>query len=198
MKHLAFFVIILVINSCNNKSRQITYIKKSTDSLMTVSEKLDLTIVQPKSENRKIPKNWKSINTIQKDWIEVKKDEKGYLIYEPCDGYTRRITLKNDNLYIQWQMEPEYKFYINKSIKLTGNESFRLNAYEENSQTEFPISAKIIDSENGLVLWEFKNGMEKEKWLMTPSENAVNFRKIKNNCPDYKRRELKFIELNNE
>jgi len=29
---------------------------------------------------------------------------------------------------------------------------------------------------------------------MTPIENAVNFRKIKNNCPDYKRGELKFEE----
>ena len=180
------------------ETTEYNFIKKDTTivRLKTIESKehLDLTITQPKSENREIPKSWESLNAIQKDWIEVKKDEKGYLIYDPCDGYTRRITFKNGYLYIQWQMEPEYKFYIDKFTRMTDNKSFRIDAYEENTQSGFPISAKIIDDENGLVLWEFGNEMEKEKWLMTPFENAENFRTIKNNCPDYKREELKFIE----
>jgi len=104
------------------------------------------------------------------------------LIYEPCDGYTRTISLKNGYLYIQWQNEPVYKFNYDKSTRLIGNKSFSLDVYEEKIQTGFPLFAEIIDSKNGLVLWKFND----EKWLMTPIENAVNFRKIKNNCPDYK------------
>ncbi len=196
MKKIAFLAIFIALNSCNQNSRKVSDINKSTDKLKNVSEKLDLTITQPKSKNRQIPKFWRSLTEIQKDWIEVKEDEDGYLIYEPCDGYTRRIFFKNGFLYIQYQMEPPYKFSYDKFTRMTDNNSFRLDAYEESTQTGFPISAKIFDAENGLVLWEFRNEMEKEKWLMTPIENAPNFRKIKNNCPDYKRGELKFIEQN--
>ncbi|MFC4212959.1 carboxypeptidase-like regulatory domain-containing protein [Pedobacter lithocola] len=176
----------------SGETTEYNFIEKETSVVRLkaakIYEKLDLTTTLPKSENRKIPKTWESLNAIQKDWIEVKKDEKGYLIYEPCDGVTRRITLKDGNLYIQFQMEQAYKFYIDKFTRIIGNESFSLDAYEESTQTGFRVSAKIIDADNGLVLWQFN----KEKWLMTPIENAANFRKIKNNCPNEKRGELHF------
>ena len=162
--------------------------------MVAVPEKLDLTVTQPKSENRKIPKSWKDRSDIQKDWIEVKKDAEGYLIYEPCDGNTRSISLKNGYLSVQFQMEPAYTFSYDKFTTITGNKSFSLDAYEKSTQTGFPLSAKIVDAENGLVLWEF-NG---EKWLMTPLENAENFRHVKNNCPDYKRGEVTFLEFDEE
>lgn len=191
MKFILFLTAILFLNSCNQNSGKIYDANEPNDSLKNdIQEKLDLIITQPKSENRQIPKTWKSLATIQQNWIEVKKDKNGYLIYEPCDGYTRTISLKNGYLYIQWQNEPVYKFSYDKFTRLIGNKSFSLDVYEEKTQTGFPLSAEIIDSKNGLVLWKFND----EKWLMTPIENAVNFRKIKNNCPDYKRGELKFEE----
>ena len=55
------------------------------------------------------------------------------------------------------------------------------------------IKATIFDYKKGLVLWEI-NG---DKQLMTPIENSINFRHIKNNCPDEKRNELKFDSIEN-
>ena len=87
-------------------------------------------------------------------------------------------------------MEPEYKYSIDKFTRIAGNQSFRLDAYDDATQTSFPMSAEIVDAESGLVKWKFND----EVWLMTPAENADKFRKIKNNCPDYKRNELEFFE----
>lgn len=190
-KLLTFIIPAIMLVACNNASQEKSNAEKPVPNDKTQTpERLDLTITQPKSGNRQIPKSWKSLSTIQKDWIEVKKDKDGYLIYEPCDGYTRSISLKNGYLYIQWQNEPAYEFSYDKFTRIIGNKSFRLDAYEESTQTGFPLSAQIIDPENGLVLWEFND----EKWLMTPIENSDKFRHIKNNCPDYKRNELEFIE----
>lgn len=155
-----------------------------------IKEKLDLTVTQPKLGNRAIPTHWEHIRDIQKDWIEIKEDSAGYLIYEPCDGYTRSISIKNGYLYVQYQMEPEYKYSIDKFTRIAGNKSFRLDAYDEATQTSLPMSAEIVDAESGLVKWKFND----EVWLMTPAENADKFRKIKYNCPDYKRNELEFLE----
>lgn len=155
-----------------------------------VKEKLDLIVTQPKSGSRVIPTHWERLSDIQKDWIEIKEDSEGYLIYEPCDGYTRSISIKNGYLYVQYQMEPAYKFSMEKFTRIAGNQSFRLDAYDEATQTSFSVSAEIIDAKNGLVKWKFND----EVWLMTPAENADKFRKIKNNCPDYKRNELEFLE----
>ncbi len=171
------------------------FVKKDTTvvklkHVMTV-DKLDLTITQPQSNNRAILENWTDFNFFPKEWIEVKKDENGYLIYEPCDGYTRSISIVDNTLNIKWQIEPENQFEIDNSTIITNKKSLSFDVYEENTQTKSFVTARIVDAKNGLVLWEFMN----DKWLMTPLKNEINFRKIKNNCPDYKRNEMKFIEL---
>lgn len=191
MKPLLFFFTIALFSSCNKQEKEALTTKLAKDSLVIAPEKLDLTVTHPKSENRKIPKSWKSLGAIQQNWIEVKKDENGYLIYEPCDGYTRSISFKNGYLHIQWQMEPEVVFNINKFTRGKQNTTLMVDIYAGNSLDLSSVSAEIIDAENGLVLWEF-NG---EKWLMTPLENSENFRHIKNNCPDSKRGEMQFLEV---
>ena len=62
-----------------------------TDSKVRTDEKLDLIITEPKSNNTEIPSYWKSLSSIQKEWIEVEKDKDGYLIYEPCLYDIKRI-----------------------------------------------------------------------------------------------------------
>ena len=155
-----------------------------------VKEKLNLTVTAPKPGNRAIPTHWESIADIQKYWIEVKEDTDGYLIYEPCDGYTRSISFKNGYLYLQYQIEPADKFSTDNFTRIAGNKVFRLDAYDENAQTNFPVTAEIVDAKNGLVKWKFND----EIWLMTPAANADKFRRIKNNFIDHKRKELTFIE----
>ena len=192
LKSITFFVIIIVLNSCNQNSRRTSDIYKSTDSLNNVSEKLDLTIIQPKSENREIPKSWKNLGSIQQNWIKVEKDKEGYLIYEPCDGETPTIKLDKGYLLVKPQIEPEAVFVINEFKRTKNNTGLLIYVYPGNTKEISFAYAEIIEPKNGLVLWEIGG----EKLLMTPIENAVNFRKIKNNCPDYKRGELKFTEQN--
>lgn len=155
MKSLLFILTIILFNSCHKQEKKISATNSSKDSLINVPEKLDLTVTQPKSGNRKISKNWKSLSAIQQNWIEVKKDENGYLIYEPCDGYPRSISLKKGNLHIQWQMEPEVVFTINKFTRVKQNKALMIDVYAGNNLDLSSVSAEIIDAENGLVLWEF-------------------------------------------
>ena len=150
----------------------------------------DIIVNEPKSTNTKIPKTWKSLNSIQSNWIKVEQDEKGYLIYDPCDGSTPTIKFDNGYIIINSSLESE-KFSFEKLTRITGNKSFRLDSYNKENKTWFEIKAKIIDNKKGIVLWEF-SGI---KWLMTPIENKEKFRQIKNNCIRKKRSELKFFPI---
>lgn len=194
MKGLIISSIIALLSSCGQNARRKINTKQAIDSLLDVSDNVDWTITLPKSKNRKIPKKWEALNSIPKEWIEIKKDGEGYLIYEPCDGDTRSISIREGYLFIKYQIDPEYKFRVDNFIMGSGKDSFMFSVYEETTQCRFPVFVKITDADNGLVSWEFQNETMKEKWLMTPRENAVNFRKIKNNCPSFKRKELQFTE----
>lgn len=173
-KLIQFFILFLTLTS--NAQTKI----KSNDT--------DVTVVYPKSNHREITKIWKSLNTIQKDWIKVEKDKNGYLIYHPCDGETETIKLEDGRLTINWRLEDSQKFELEKFTRLTKNNAFRADAYDLENKIGFEINAKIIDYKNGIVLWEF-NG---NKWLMTPKENIKGFRIIKNNCKTVKKKELVF------
>jgi hypothetical protein len=154
------------------------------------NDKSNITVTEPKSTNAKIHKTWKSLDAIQKEWIKIEQDEKGYLIYDPCDGATPTIKFDEGYIVINSGLESA-KFNYEKFTRFTGNASFRLNAYNTESKTWFEIKAKIIDNKKGIVLWEFSG----VKWLMTPIENKEKFRTIKNNCPTKKRKELKFLPV---
>ena len=153
-------------------------------------EKLNIIVTEPKSTNTKIPQTWKTLNSIQKEWIKVEKDEKGYLIYDPCDGTTPTIKFDKEYIIINSIWESE-KFSFEKFTRITGNKSFRLDAYNKETKTWFEIKAKIIDNKKGIVLWQFGDA----KWLMTPIENKEKFRKINNDCIHNKTKELRFLPV---
>ena len=154
------------------------------------NDKQDIIVTEPKSTNTKIHQTWKSLSAIQKEWIKVEKDKNGYLIYDPCDGSNPTIKFDKGYLVINSTLESD-KFSFEKFTRITGNKSFRLDAYNKENKTWFEIKAKIIDNKNGIVLWELSN----VKWLMTPIENRDKFRQIKNNCPREKKSELKFLPV---
>ncbi|MGQ7944722.1 hypothetical protein [Flavobacterium sp. WC2509] len=186
MKNLIYIFVSFVILSCHGQSK--TEDKKTNEKH---NAELDLTITYPKINLRKIPKTWKSLNTIQKDWIKVDKDKNGYLIYQPCDGITETVKLEGAILTINWRIENSQKFELEKFTRLTENDAFRADAYDVENKIGFEIKARIIDYKNGIVLWEF-NG---NKWLMTPKENFKSFRIIKNNCETQKKKELDFLPI---
>ena len=186
MKNLVYIFVSLIILSCNGQSK--TQDKKTNEKQKA---ELDLTITYPKINHREIPKTWKSLNAIQKDWIKVEKDKDGYLIYQPCDGKTETVKLEGARLTINWRIEDSQKFELEKFTRLTENNAFRADGHDVENKIGFEIKARIVDYKNGIVLWEF-NG---NKWLMTPKENFKSFRIIKNNCKTQKKKELDFLPI---
>ena len=170
----------------DNKNYQIEKIERKENEL-------NLTTTYPKVHNKEISDTWKNRNLIQKEWIKVEKDKDGYLIYEPCDGVPERIKFEKGNLIINWRIEKKQIFEYDKFTRLIGNKAFRLDAIDVENKIRFEIKASIIDSKNGIVLWEFDN----RKWLMTPIENIKKFRIIKNNCETGKKNELQFLPTEN-
>ena len=156
----------------------------------TKTTELNITTTYPKISLRKIPKTWKSLTAIQKEWIKVEKDIDGYLIYEPCVGDTETIKFEHGNININWRIERE-KYSYEKFTRITGNNSFRLDAYGIENKKNFKIKATIIDHINGIVLWEF----DSVQWLMTPKENYKSFKIVKNNCDTEKKTELEFLPI---
>lgn len=179
MKLIIYISIFLGFFSCDGQSK----VEKE-------KPELDITLTPPQSDLRKIPQTWESLNAIQKEWVKVEKDKDGYLIYKPCDGNTETIKLENQGISINWRLEGQ-TYYFEKFTRITGNSSFRLDAYDTNNEEGFEIKARIVDAENGIVLWEF-DGV---KWLMTPKENYMNFRTLKNNCETEKKSELSFLPI---
>ena len=185
MKNLVYFLVSVLVLSCNNQTK--VEIKKAIDNQ---NAELDLIITHPKVNQREIPKTWKSLKSIQKDWIKVEKDKDGYLIYQPCDGKTETVKL-DGNLTINWKLEDSQVFELEKFTRLTGNDAFRADCYSVKDKVGFELKAKIIDYKKGIVLWEIKD----IKWLMTPKENSNSFRIIKNNCVTEKKKELDFLPI---
>lgn len=136
----------------------------------------------------KINQKWNSLAEIQKEWIKVEKDNKGYLIYEPCDGRIPTIKfLKNSEIEIDYGIDEPITYGYDKFTRFIGNSSFMLGIFNNNKKQPQEFTCKIIDSKNGIVLWEF-DGF---KWMMTPKQNDKYFRKIINECYE-KTGELEF------
>lgn len=183
MRNIIHFFILINIFTSNAQT-------KTSDTINYKNIEQDITITYPKVNLRKIEK-WKSLNAIQKEWIKVEKDKEGYLIYEPCDGNTETIKIEGARLTINWRIENPQKLELEKFTRLTKNDAFRADAHDYENKKEFEIKAKIVDYQNGIVLWEFDD----IKWLMTPKENYTSFRIVKNNCKTEKKKELEFLPI---
>lgn len=187
MKNLIYIITSFILFSCNGQSN----IKKN-EIIENKNDETNITVTLPKTNLREIPKTWKSLNAIQKEWMKLEKDKDGYLIYEPCDGNTENIKFENSSIVINYRIESQ-KYNYEKFTRITSNDAFRLDAGNAEMRKSFEIQAKIVDFKNGIVLWDF-DGI---KWFMTPKENYAKFRIIKNNCKTEKIKELDFLPIEN-
>ncbi len=138
-----------------------------------------------------LQENWAKKNISQK-WIEIKKDAKGYLIYQPCDGNTTTIDFKKKiNLAeIRNQIETQnIEYDIREDIN--ANNKFFISFFKNKNQV-LQIEGTEYDAKNQIVLFK----IEKQYYLMTPFENRNSFRKIKNQCNKAKVSELEFLPIN--
>ncbi|WP_333851625.1 hypothetical protein [Epilithonimonas sp.] len=145
----------------------------------------------PKTSIKPFEKDWANKN-IPQQWIEIKKDKKGYLIYQPCDGNTFFIDWKTqpETVEIRHQIEPEFiKYDIREDINSTNK--FFIN-FSKNKNQILQIKATGYDLNNQIALFKINN----ESYLMTPIENKDSFRKIENKCKKEKITELEFLPIN--
>ncbi|MBX7225497.1 MAG: hypothetical protein K1X55_05670 [Chitinophagales bacterium] len=132
---------------------------------------------------------WHSLNEIPKNWTMVERDSLGYLVYNPCNGNTPKITIDSGYITIFWQLDAPTKLSIDKFAIIIGNKSFYINTYDDGESTEFTASLK--DNQQQLVLWTFGDF----KWVMIPAELENSFRTIDNPCPNEMKQEKSFLPL---
>lgn len=168
-----------------------TIAAKSTVVHMYKTDTIVVTL--PKTQNTKIPKIWKNKKSIQKEWIHIEKDFKGYLNYDPCDGEAEQIYITENYIRIEWAMEEPEKFKILKFNFANGSRIFTFTAINKEYRNQIQGSAQILDSEKGVVLWEI-NGF---RWLTVPIANIDQYRKIENICVNNKVVELEFLPIQN-
>lgn len=152
--------------------------------------KLNIIETNPISSITPFHKDWAKKPSSK--WIEIKKDSKGYLIYQPCDGNTFIIDWKTKAgiLEIRYQIEPQY---INYDIRedINSDNKFFID-FSKDKNTIAKIEAKEYDSKNQIALFKIHN----QHYLMTPFENKDSFRKLENKCEKEKVSELEFLPIN--
>ncbi|SHK43852.1 hypothetical protein [Epilithonimonas mollis] len=146
--------------------------------------------INPKTSIKPFEKNWANKN-IAEQWIEIKKDKKGYLIYQPCDGNTFFIDWKTQPgiVEIRYQIEPEFiKYDIREDINSTNK--FFIDFSKDKKQI---LQIKVTGYDLNYQIALFK--IDDKSYLMTPFENKDSFRKIENKCKKEKVSELEFLPI---
>ncbi|KFC22204.1 hypothetical protein [Epilithonimonas lactis] len=154
------------------------------------NKKRNILETKPTSSTHSFQKDWARKNIPQK-WIEIKKDEKGYLIYQPCEGNTVTIDFNaNSGIEIINQLEIK-KIEYDIRDEINSDAKFFIN-FSKNKKQVFEIEATEYDSKNQIALFKIEN----HYFLMTPFENKDSFRKIQNMCVKEKVDELEFLPIN--
>ncbi|MCF8298427.1 MAG: hypothetical protein K9J13_12845 [Saprospiraceae bacterium] len=195
MKHFPKILLLLFIFACNsnNKPPDNEIVAEIADtaakSSNTLKQENTLASDTVTKEINSFPATWTSLDAIQHKWIMLERDEKGYLVYVPCNGETPRIYIESGYVTVFWQLEAPSKFSIDKFTRLKGNKSFYVYATEKDWNMEF--TAEIKDVKRKLVLWTFGDF----KWVMTPIEFMNDFRQVKNPCPNEMKAEKQFLPV---
>ena len=152
-----------------------------------------IVVTLPKTQNTKIPRFWKNRKSVQKNWIHIEKDSIGYLNYDPCDGEAEQIKITENYITFNWRLEDPETFKITKSKFVDRNKKFIFNAVNTKYRNRIKGSARIIDAEKGVVLWQINDS----KWLTAPLAKITEYRKIENVCVYDKKMELEFLPIEN-
>jgi len=147
--------------------------------------------INPRTSIKPFEKDWAN-KDVPQQWIEIKKDSKGYLIYQPCDGNTFFIDWRTqpEIVEIRHQIESDFiKYDIREDINST-NKFFIEFSKDKNKILQ--IEATGYDLNNQIALFKIDN----QSYLMTPIENKDSFRKIENKCDKERMSELEFLPIN--
>ena len=130
MKPLLFLLTIILFNSCHKQEKKIFTTKPLKDSLINISEKLDLAVIQPKSGNRKIQKNLEKFecHSTKLDRSKPKPMSNGFVReysadsseiydskYEDINGCRKVVEWKSYNKYLKLKSEWIKQFKVDST-----------------------------------------------------------------------------------
>ena len=127
---------------------------------------------------------WRSLSDLNGEWIELERDHKGYFIYNPCDGETPKIFIKNDSIVLKYQIEAPSKLEIEK-YSVTPD-SIILKTASENLKADFIF--KIVEPNANYILfkWDYPKYKNRGKKIITRSDLGKKFRTVNNPCDNEK------------
>ena len=144
---------------------------------------------------------WGSPSKLQGTWVNLERDQNGYLIYKPCDsGFNSSVIVNKEEIIYQMGHEEPDTLKIT-SVKILNS----LNEIEISGQNEYysiKSLMKIINIDEKLYLWKWeltpKTGsreMRNGKRMMTRKEFENDFRFIDNPCDTERVPEKEFLPV---
>ena len=151
--------------------------------------------------SRKIDNSWAENSELFGTWVNLERDDKGYLIYEPCDGgYTNIIDINNDIVIYDLGHESPDTLIIDEVKILESSNQIEFLATHELYHMRSIM--KIIDFDKKLYLWKWElspisspNNKRKGKMMMTRKDFEKDFRFIDNPCDNERVPEKVFLPI---
>ena len=132
-----------------------------------------------------------STGKIPQKWTQLSRSEKGYVVYQPCDGSTPTIVIQKSALIINWQLESDP--HTIQNVQQTSDSTFEIDC--DNSKLK--IIVKWLNKEHSTALWKFQHSEDGEtrKWVMCPTKLKTQFPFVDNPCPTGKIKEKAFLPI---
>ena len=182
-------LIFVFLLSCKEQPKKTSYNQNEAFENSKKSKNLgDTIIISAKYPSiiKEIPAKENYLNNFEKvdltkvkEWIEIKKDKQGYLIYDGCDENTFGFEFKNkDSVKINFRFEPLTSIIKNFSKSRLYNGIFDFEYYDY--FTEKFEKVTIEHYEANIPVYKCK--MRDWAFLVTPKHDEKYFRKIINDC----------------
>lgn len=143
---------------------------------------------------------WNGLDLSKQSWIHLQRDEKGYLIYKPCQEEIGQIEILEKEIIFQWiNDDPDY-FDIGELITDESNNTFTVS-FSGSFGKKGKAVVKAIDKTRGLYYWKimFDNASDKPaseiKWVTTLKNHKKNFRFVTQSCSDKTQKEKTFLPV---
>lgn len=177
-----------------------SHVKKNKNETI-IADTLTKTIdTISKNQTNYFPIKWTNISDVNDSWISLERDDKGYLIYKPCNGSTPRIVIDSGVIAIHWQLDAPDKFRIEKFTAVKDPQGILFSGYNHEIQAQF--MAEVVNPQSKLVLWTWTTYWDKApgekgeyKWLTTPAKFEKEFRVVDNPCPTEMKVEKQFLPI---
>ena len=136
---------------------------------------------------------WRNVSDLNGEWTELERDQKGYFIYNPCDGETPKISITNDSIVLKHQIETPTELRIEKYSVTPDSIILKTSSEYLNAELIF----KIVERNANYILfkWYYPEYKNRGKQIITRSNLAQNFRTVNNPCDNEKVPDQEFLPI---